>query len=189
MKKILYEGAEAKIFQINDKTLQKIRLEKKYRIKEIDIKLRKQRTKREFKILTKLFENNVNVPKPLKIEETKFSFEIEYLKGKTLKNTINEIKLKQAFKQIIRMHNTGIVHGDLTTLNIIDCGKKIFLIDFGLGQFSQKAEDRAVDLHMFWNCIKNEHNDLYKFKDKLIKKYDLLTLEKLEKLEKRGRNK
>ena len=189
MDNVLYEGAEAKILKIDENKLKKLRLEKKYRIEEIDSKLRRQRTRREFKVLTKLYENKVNVPEPLKLEDKEFSIDMEYLKGEVLKNSINEEKLNLAFGEIIKMHELGITHGDLTSLNMIDFDKKVYIIDFGLAQFSERSEDRAVDLHLFWNCIKNEHNELHKYKEELLKKYDTDVLNKLDKLEKRGRNK
>lgn len=204
MDNVLYEGAEAKILKIDEDKLKKVRLEKKYRIEEIDSRLRRQRTRREFKVLTRLYENKVNVPEPLKFEDRlckqfneqtdvsdleEFSIEMEYLKGEVLKNTIDENKLKLAFNEIIKMHELGITHGDLTTLNMIDHNNKVYIIDFGLAQFSERSEDKAVDLHLFWNCIKNEHNELYKFKEELLKKYSKDVLNKLDKLEKRGRNK
>ena len=86
---LIAEGAEAKIYLIENK-LRKIRIEKNYRIKEIDEKLRKKRNKREFKVYSKLYENGVNVPKPIELNEREFYFDFEYIKGSILKNTINE---------------------------------------------------------------------------------------------------
>lgn len=198
---ILAQGAESKILKINETTLKKVREKKTYRIPEIDEKLRKFRNRREFKVLQKLYENQINVPKPYKVIEIKnkqtkqieeISFEFEYINGTILKQTINETLLKKAFNQIIKIHQLGITHSDLTTLNMIEKNTKIYLIDFGLADFSQKSEDRAVDLNLFFNCIKNEHPELYKHKSQLLKQYknfDPKTIEKLQKLETRGRNK
>ena len=193
---LIGEGAEAKIFQVDKLILKYIRLPKTYRIPIIDTKLRKNRNKREFKILTKLYENKLNVPKPIQLIENKeeMSFTFEYIKGNTLKNTINKQLLEKAFNEIIKMHNLDITHGDLTTLNMIET-EKIYLIDFGLAQFSSKYEDKAVDLNLFFNCIKNEHPKLHIYKNTLIQKYlkgandSNKVIEKLEKLELRGRNK
>ena len=192
---IIAEGAEAQIFKINEKVLKKVRIEKNYRISEIDIKLRKFRTRREFKILKKLYESKVNVPKPIEIFEKEYSFTMVNLDGKVLKKTLNKKKLFNIFEEIIKMHNLDICHGDLTTLNMIDLKEKIYLIDFGLSDFSKKNENKAVDLNLFFTCIKNEHPDFFDFKSKLIAKYLLNaingeeTVKRLEKIEHRGRNK
>jgi Kae1-associated kinase Bud32 len=93
------------------------------------------------------------------------------------------------------MHNLDIVHGDLTTLNMIHSNNKIYLIDFGLSNVSSKIEDKAVDLNLFFTCIKNEHPNLYSLKNELLKIYETksnnskLILKRLEMIEKRGRNK
>ncbi len=196
MTTLIATGAESEIHKINDTTLKKIRLAKTYRIPEIDLKLRKFRNRREFKILQKLHTENILVPEPYKIIEDKrideISFEFEFLTGQVLKNCLTKELLFKAFNQIIQMHKFEVTHSDLTTLNMICQNNEIYLIDFGLGEFSVKPEDRAVDLNLFFNCIKNEHPEFYKYKDELKQiyfKFNQRVLHNLEKLEHRGRNK
>src|SRR5690606_17942757 len=99
------------------------------------------------------------------------------------------------FNEIIRMHKCEIVHGDLTTLNMLKSKNKVYLIDFGLSDVSKKTEDRAVDLNLFFTCIKNEHPNYYKYKNELLAKYEkeisdgAKIIKRLENIEKRGRNK
>lgn len=197
--KTIAQGAEGKIIQIDNNTLKKIRLAKPYRLELIDSKLRKFRNKREFKVLVKLKNSNVNVPKPIKLTDFKktneTSFTFEYLKGNLLKKVLNKENLKLAFEEIIKMHNCNITHGDLTTLNLIESNNKVYLIDFGLSLFSQKYEDKAVDLNLFFTCIKNEHPEFFQFKENLIKTYlekannGNKIISRLENIEHRGRNK
>ena len=198
---LIAQGAEAQILKINDNLLKKIRLEKPYRIKEIDLKLRKQRNKREFKVLTKLYENNIHVPKPEEITDYKthneISFTFEYINGKPLKYSLNKQLLNEAFQKIIQMHNLNVMHADLTTLNMIKQEKtnKVFLIDFGLSEFTSKFENKAVDLNLFFTCIKNEHKQYYKYKQELEETYSNQAnngekiIQRLRNIEKRGRNK
>jgi TP53 regulating kinase-like protein len=192
---LLAEGAEAKIYKINKNILRKYRLEKPYRLKEIDISLRNFRTRREVKVLNKLYENGVNVPKVISFEKDQVFFDMEYIKGNSLKEVINKELLFIAFEEIIKMHNLDIVHHDLTTLNMHVFNDKIYLIDFGLSQFSKGIEEKAVDLNLFFNCIKNEHPEYYKYKGELMKIYISKAksgdnvIERLKNIELRGRNK
>ncbi len=192
---LIGEGAESKIYLTKDKTLLKIREKKTYRLEEIDNKLRKARNKREFKVLTKLLEQKINAPKPIKINEKDFSFEFEYIQGNILKQVLNEKLLNKAFQEIIKLHNSHIIHGDLTTLNMLEKNQEIYLIDFGLSEFSEDIEQKAVDLNLFFNCIKNEHPTLYTKKGNLIESYKKQSIkgkeiiQRLEQVEKRGRNK
>lgn len=197
--KIISQGAEGKIVKIDKNTLEKVRDVKPYRLEIIDTKLRKNRNRREFKILNKLYDAKINVPKPFEIIEKKekkeFSFTFEYLKGENLKTCLNKKLLFKVFEEIIKMHNLNIIHGDLTTLNMMNVKKEVFLIDFGLSEVSNKFEEKGVDLNLFFNCIKNEHPEFYKFKVDLIKIYlkkaenSNSVLERLRNIEKRGRNK
>jgi Kae1-associated kinase Bud32 len=196
MNKLIATGAESEIHKINNTTVKKIRLAKTYRIPEIDIKLRRLRNRKEFKVLKKLHKNNLLVPEPYKLIEDKrideISFEFEYLGGQVLKKCLTKELLFRAFNQIIQMHKLEVTHSDLTTLNMIYYKKEIYLIDFGLAEFSIKAEDRAVDLNLFFNCIKNEHPEFYKYKEELKEiyfKFNERVLHNLDKLEHRGRNK
>lgn len=193
---MIAQGAEAHIFKIGENTLKKVRLPKPYRLIEIDEKLRKFRNKREFKVLSKLYEADINVPEPFEINsKDELSFTFEYINGTVLKEVLNNELLEKAFENIILMHNENIVHGDLTTLNMIEKDGEIYLIDFGLAEFSHKVEDKAVDLNLFFTCIKNEHPDFYEMKERLEKEYETRAergnsiIERLHKIEHRGRNK
>lgn len=202
--KVLSEGAEAQILIVDDNILKKVRLPKNYRLEEIDTKLRKFRNRREFKVLTKLKEAGVNVPDVYEnlesAKEKQIAFTFEYIKGNILKDVLDKKLLFLAFEQIIKMHNAGVVHCDLTTLNMLVRDNQVYLIDFGLSEFSRNIEERAVDLNLFFNCIKNEHLNLYSKKQELIKRYlkelgdknlgnGEAVIKRLEQVEHRGRNK
>uniref|UniRef100_A0A915P7D7 non-specific serine/threonine protein kinase n=1 Tax=Meloidogyne floridensis TaxID=298350 RepID=A0A915P7D7_9BILA len=58
------------------------------------------------------------------------------------------------------MHSAGLIHGDLTTSNVLvkkkqDDNLNLIFIDLGLSQFSQKPE--AVDLYVLERAIKSAH--------------------------------
>lgn len=190
---LIAEGAEAKIYRDNDILIKK-RLPKPYRLEVIDKRLRKFRNRREFKVLNSLYENGVNVPKPIAIDEKDFSFTLEFIQGKDLKEVLTLELLEKAFEQIMKMHDQDIIHGDLTTMNMLVRDNNVYIIDFGLAEFTNKIENKAVDLNLFLSCIKNEHPDFYKFKQRLLEEYKKLEIgpkvvERLEIIEHRGRNK
>lgn len=143
------KGAESNIY-IDGKTLIKERIKKDYRIKEIDEKIRIKRTKEEIKILNKL-KNFVNVPKIINIDEKNFKFSIEYIQGTLLRdiNKNDEKCIEYGIKlgrEIGKIHKMNVVHNDLTTSNVIIKGNVVYIIDFGLSFFSERIEDKAMDL-------------------------------------------
>ena len=158
------QGAESKIF-LDKGNVIKERFAKSYRIKEIDNRLRKSRTNREAKILEKLANINFPIPELINSNE-KDTLKISYIDGKLLKNILNKkncISLSNELgKKIAILHNNNIIHGDLTTSNMILKKEKseIFFIDFGLSFFSTKIEDRAVDLHLLKEALESKHSDI-----------------------------
>ncbi|KAH9842887.1 uncharacterized protein C8Q71DRAFT_734992 [Rhodofomes roseus] len=65
--------------------------------------------------------------------------------------------------EIAKMHRADIVHGDLTTSNMIlrhpssAKGLQLVLIDFGLAYTSTLAEDKAVDLYVLERAFASTH--------------------------------
>jgi len=132
----------------------KERSKKKYRINEIDNKLRKKRTLSEGKILIKL-KNEVNVPDVIKIDEKEFKIFMKFIDGRLLKDLLSEQKIEdERLKnigvnigiQIGKMHKLNVIHNDLTTSNIIVNENDVYIIDFGLSYVSERIEDKATDL-------------------------------------------
>ena len=159
--KLLAQGAESKIFLDKDRII-KERFPKTYRIKEIDNRLRKSRTNREAKVLEKL--RQINFPVPNLISHNgKDTITMDFIEGKLLKNILgknnknNHIKLSRKIgEKIAILHNNNIIHGDLTTSNMI-LDKEIYFIDFGLSFIGQKAEHKAVDLHLLKQALESKH--------------------------------
>ncbi|MEK6891751.1 MAG: KEOPS complex kinase/ATPase Bud32, partial [Nanoarchaeota archaeon] len=195
MKKLIAQGAEAKLFLEEDKIL-KERFAKTYRIREIDNKLRGFRTRREAKVLQKLKSINFPAPKLIKSDD-KENILIEKIEGKLVKDVLEILDYKKLCneigKKIAILHNNLIIHGDLTTSNMI-YNKEIYFIDFGLSFFSEKAEDKAVDLHLLKEALESKHYKIWEecfksvleaYKKEANKSGE--TLKRLEAVEKRGR--
>ena len=214
MAKLIAQGAEAKLF-LEDNRILKNRFSKGYRIKEIDDKLRGSRTRREAKILEKLAAINFPAPKLVKSDE-KENIIMKKIEGSLVKDILEtSINRKAIFdrdqksmvfdksdykklcgeigKKVAVLHNNSIIHGDLTTSNMI-LSKEIYFIDFGLSFFSDKAEDKAVDLHLLKEALESKHykiwEECYKcaidtYKKEAKKSHK--TIKRLEVVEKRGR--
>ena len=160
--KLIAQGAEAKIFKKKDSIL-KDRIKKSYRLPQIDQRLRKSRTRSEAKILRKA-SGIINVPKVIRVDDKKMNLEIEYIEGVKVRDLFDrdDEKLKRKVcrklgKTIKKMHQNDIIHGDLTTSNMI-WNDKLYLIDFGLGKISIRVEDMAVDIHLLKECFRSKHH-------------------------------
>lgn len=193
--KLIAKGAEAELYLDKDKVIKK-RISKRYRIKELDVPLRKSRTRREAKIIKKLPEE-IPCPDLIKMDDKNMNIEMSFIKGDKVRDMLDK-KLnicKDIGEKIAIMHNFGIVHGDLTTSNMI-YNKEVYFIDFGLSFFSQKIEDKAVDLHLLRQALESKHYKVFDKAFKLVLKgykresenYDDI-MNRLEKVEARGRNK
>jgi len=195
---IIAQGAEAIIIK-NKNEIIKDRIPKSYRLPIIDNRIRKQRTKREARLLIKA-QTLIPVPKLIKLDETNNKLILEYQKGKKLSQFLDKLKNNQKIcktigKQIAILHDNNILHGDLTTSNMIYKNNKVYFIDFGLGFESNNAEDKAVDLHLIKQALEAKHFKHYeKYWKSILEGYKSSksskeTLKRLEAVEKRGRYK
>ena len=192
--KIIQQGAEAIIIHRGNSII-KDRVSKKYRHPELDNKIIKTRTKKEAKLLEKA-SALINAPKPIKV--TFNEIEMPFIKGKKISEHLEGLDYKQISKQIghniAKLHDADIIHGDLTTSNMILDGKNLYFIDFGLGFISKRNEDKAVDLHLIKQALEAKHFSIHKECEKIIlenynSKDRVKTLDQLKKVESRGRYK
>lgn len=159
------KGAEANLY-IVDGCLVKERIEKKYRIKEIDERLRRLRTQREAKLLDNALRAGIMVPKVKKIDSRTSSIFMEYVGGVPMKDYLESADEKEVDRiskligeSISRMHEVNIVHNDLTTSNMLVKDKLVYFIDFGLGTTSTRIEDKAMDLVVLKKSLGVSHTE------------------------------
>jgi TP53 regulating kinase-like protein len=152
----LYQGAEA-IITRNEDVVRKERVRKGYRIEKIDDNLRERRTRLEARLIREARRAGVAVPQIAK--EEKFALEMEFIDGDKVRNILDD-QTGIAYligESIARLHDCGIIHGDLTTSNMILKKDSLFFVDFGLGFFSQRIEDKATDLHLLHEVLESTH--------------------------------
>jgi len=201
MENIIAQGAEALLVKKGD-ILIKRRIRKGYRYPALDEQLRTRRTRSEAKIIAKV-NSVINSPKIIDSNEKSKEIEMEFIKGKVLSSSLDKLKSNEALKicneigkNIALIHNSGIVHGDLTTSNMILHEGKIYFIDFGLAFHSSRKEDKAVDLHLLKQALESRHFKKWKeYFEEAIKGYRGKAddsegiIKQLEKVESRGRYK
>ncbi|WJI09501.1 bifunctional N(6)-L-threonylcarbamoyladenine synthase/serine/threonine protein kinase [Methanobacterium sp. CWC-01] len=164
------KGAEANLYQdlyLDHAVMVKKRIPKSYRIKEIDNILRKTRTKGESKLLNEAKRCGVVTPLVYDINIKESTITMEKMDGNLVKDVIDDSKLDEITticnkigESIARLHHCGIIHGDLTTSNLLLNGDKIIFIDFGLGKISQLTEDKGVDLLVFKKALSGIHHEI-----------------------------
>ena len=201
---VIYQGAEAKIClskYMGYKVVEKRRLKKKYRIKNIDDKLISSRTKGETKLISDSRKQGVSVPIIYDVDLDQGIITMEYIEGERIKDIFNDLTEKDRIsicrligESIARLHNADIIHGDITTSNMILYCERIYFIDFGLGEISNEIETKGVDLHVLMEAIESTHSKYSNYFKHVLEGYKKelkddaeLIIKKIDEIVKRGR--
>jgi len=192
MSQIIAQGAEA-VLRRKGGVLAKERIKKGYRLPQLDETLRARRTRREAALMRAAARAGINVPRIENV--SKYAIAMEFVEGRMVRDVLDKLSeagLKQICaeigKAVAQMHEYNIIHGDLTTSNLILQRDKLFFLDFGLGFQSSRIEDKATDLRVLhealgsakpWEIILKAYQENYERSNEVIKT--------LEKIEKRGR--
>jgi len=165
---LIKKGAEANLYLEewhNRKVIMKRRLPKKYRIQKLDMEIRSQRTIHEPHVIHKAKEAGVPTPTIFMVDVAESNIIMEFVDGKQIKQVLNDLPPEERLRLsrhvgglIGRLHKHGIIHGDLTTSNMIltSYGKVVF-VDFGLSERSMEVEARGVDLHLMKRAFQSTH--------------------------------
>ncbi len=203
-KNIIYRGAEAEIrlsSYLGYIVIEKKRIKKRYRIKNIDDRLISSRTKGEAKLISDSRKQGVSVPIIFDVDLDEGIIIMEYIKGKRIKDIFNIISDKKrrniCFKigeSIAWFHNASIIHGDITTSNMLLYDDRIYFIDFGLGEINNEIEAKGVDLHVLMEAIESTHSKYTTYFKYILEGYKKglksdanLVIQKIEEIVKRGR--
>lgn len=165
---LIKKGAEASL-HLEDwhgrKVVMKRRFPKRYRIDELDVMIRSQRTLHEPNIIHRAKEAGVPTPTIFLVDVADANIVMEYVEGKQVKQVLDSLPTEERLALstqlgvlIGRLHKNGIIHGDLTTSNMIltPYGKVVF-IDFGLSERSIELEPKGVDLHLMKRTLNSTH--------------------------------
>lgn len=205
-----YQGAESRLYfglHSNNRCVIKHRFSKKYRHQLLDRKLTKERTKRERKMIEKIHSKSQllgpYMPKVVwSNEDTIIMTEIaqcetlfDFIERESPSSSRVDNVAPIIGMCIAELHNIGIIHGDLTTANLVLVPKKrnsspegfapskrskqdsieesfiIIPIDFGLSTGSEHPEEKAVDLYVLERALLSTHFAESKFFNHILDAY------------------
>ena len=167
--RLVYRGAEADIFSgewAGEKAIFKFRKPLPYRHPELDAEIRAQRTVHEAEILDDAKSAGVKTPCLYYVSQPESLIVMQQIEGPRLKSLlgspgVDEAGVSSAFGAAVgRLHRGGIMHGDLTTSNVLVDEDGVHLIDFGLSIHSARVEDHAVDLRLIKETLVGAHSKI-----------------------------
>lgn len=174
--KLVCQGAEARVLSgsfLGMPAVAKERFAKGYRHPDLDRRITSRRTVREARALARCRQVGIDTPAVFAVDLPRSRLVMERVAGRTVRDTLlaTDLRLGESAlaplrplaaavgRAIARLHEAGIVHGDLTTSNMMvrEGTGALVLIDFGLTQQSDLAEDHAVDLYVLERALVSTH--------------------------------
>ena len=149
-------GAEA-IIEFEHGSAAKRRLSKRYRVLALDRRLIAERTRAEARLIAAA--RHAGVPTPVMSDITADTIVMEQVEGTLLTQNLSVKNVQEAGRMAGRLHSAGIMHGDLTTSNMIMRNGRCVLIDFGLAQVTTEIEQRGVDIHVLFQTLESTTGD------------------------------
>jgi Kae1-associated kinase Bud32 len=165
-------GAEASLHAVEWlglPALRKDRETKNYRPKNLDERLKRERTRNEVRLLTEARRLGVRTPIVYDVDLPHHRLILEQLPGPTLKDLLDAAKgdpkpveapVRALGKAIGHLHSGGLSHGDLTSSNILypDGPEGTpALLDLSMGSRTAGIEERGIDLHLVEEDLKALH--------------------------------
>lgn len=156
----------------------KVRKAKRYRLSEMDLLIRKERSRNECRNLLALAQSGIRVPMIYAFFPGEWIIVMEKVSGKTLKDHINENlpsepMISNLGEMVGRMHHAGISHGDLTTSNIMVSSRdsSLYLIDPSMGNRDASESEIAHDLFLLFESFRSEHSRYPELKEYFLSGY------------------
>ncbi len=159
-------GAEAIIERSGGRIIKR-RVSKNYRITKLDARIRAARTRSEAKLISEARRCGVPTPIIYDVDTAEHTITMEFIEGARMKDVLDHSMSERIGELVGRLHGCGIIHGDLTTSNLIlqngggdgDGDDRIYFIDFGLGYFEKNVESQGVDVHVLFQTFVSTHGE------------------------------
>lgn len=165
---VIRRGAEAEIRKgtwLGREVIIKSRVPKAYRLPALDRSLRNSRTRNEARLMHEARECGVPTPIIYDIDTINAELTMEDIQGPRVKDELDsaspervEELCTEMGRLIANLHRCGIVHGDLTTSNMLLSKGRMWFIDFSLGGRSATVEEMGVDLHLLKEAFQSAHS-------------------------------
>jgi len=189
-------GAEATV-EIEADRVVKRRVPKRYRHPDLDERLRRQRTTLEARLTSEARRHGVPTPLVRDVDPREATIVFEHVGDADLQADLTVDRARAVGRHLAALHGAGMVHGDPTTRNVrVDLadgpgGDGVYLIDFGLGFYTDAVEDYAMDLHVFAQSLDGTADDPAAMRAAVEDGYadagDDAVIEQLREIESRGR--
>ncbi|XP_058989520.1 EKC/KEOPS complex subunit TP53RK [Mustela nigripes] len=200
---LVKQGAEARVFRGHFQgraAVVKHRFPKGYRHPALEARLGRRRTVQEARALLRCRRADY-ASNCLYMEEIEGSVTVrDYIQStmETEKTPQSLLGLARTVGQVLaRMHDEDLIHGDLTTSNMLLKPPveqlNIVLIDFGLSFVSALPEDKGVDLYVLEKAFLSTHPNTETVFEAFLKSYSTFSkksrpvLKKLDEVRLRGR--
>ena len=135
-----------------------------YRLEELDTVIRRQRTVHEAGLISSAKRAGIGAPFVYFVSQPRTTIIMEYVRGERMRDLVAGLGAREAsvlFRKMgsaaAKLHSAGIMHGDLTTANVIVRDGGLVFVDFGLSVHSTRVEDHAVDLRLIKETITGAH--------------------------------
>jgi len=168
--RLLYKGAEADVVLGEWQGMEavfKIRRPLTYRLRVLDEAIRRQRTVHEAEMIHLAKSAGVVSPFLYNVDMQSSTLVMQFVKGVRVKDQLAYLSNSQLdgtffeFGQdVARLHRFGIMHGDLTTANVVRGDLRLVFIDFGLSVRTARLEDHAVDLRLIKETLVGAHPEV-----------------------------
>lgn len=177
---LIKRGAEAELRRtefLGRPAVAKARVPKAYRLADLDDGLRRSRMRMEARLMAEARAAGVSVPILYDIDVASATLVMEFIDGPTAKEVLDRggpraRETARKIGQVVgRLHRAGLVHGDLTTSNMILRDGRIVMIDFSLGAKDAGREARGVDLHLLREGLVSAHAQATTFYREAIRGY------------------
>ncbi|MFB6309627.1 MAG: bifunctional N(6)-L-threonylcarbamoyladenine synthase/serine/threonine protein kinase [Salinirussus sp.] len=183
------QGAEATVTIGN--TVEKRRSPREYRHPALDQRLRRERTRKEARLLHDARIEGVPTPVLHDVDPHEGRLVMERVGVSELRDELDPSRIGDVVRHLADLHHAGIVHGDPTTRNIRVGPERTYLIDFGLGYTSHDAEDHAMDLHVLRQSLAGTATAADDLLPMIIETYreagETTVIDRLTEIEGRGR--
>lgn len=196
-------GAEGSIYRtvfLGRKAVVKVRSPKGYRVPELDARIRGLRIRSEARLLREARRAGLRTPVVYWVDPADAAIVMEDVGGETVKRHLDEhpedapAVCRQIGRDLARLHNARLSHGDLTTSNmILTAGGSICYIDFSMGASLVETEDMGVDIRLLERAFSSAHPKLKDAYAELIKEYCAVktdsqaVMDKVQEIKERGR--